>query len=105
MPLLASSAPPVRAVPISHFSVSLFSRSLLLSLDILLSPQFTSASPSIAGSDGSLAKEGTLLLLFVFLLSNLFFYSSRRLSCYLELLQVGHSHSELYALLLFSSRY
>jgi len=38
MPPLASSALPAEAVPIFHFLVSLFSRSLLLSLNILLPP-------------------------------------------------------------------
>jgi len=86
MPPLASSALPVRAVSISHFPVSLFSRSLLLSLDILLPPQFASIPLSIAGSDSSLAKEGTFLSLFTFLFSNLSFYSSCHLSCYPGLL-------------------
>ena len=71
-----SSAPSAGAIPISHFLVSLFFRSLPFLLDILLSSQFASAPPSIAGSDSSLAKEGTFLSLFAFLLSNLFFYSS-----------------------------
>jgi len=105
MPLPPSSAPPAGAVPISHFPVSLFSRSLPLPLDILLSPQFASAPPSIAGSDSSLAKKGMFLFLFAFLLSNLSFYSSRCLSRYLGLLQAGHPCSELYASLLFSSCY
>jgi len=105
MPLPPSSALPAGAVPISHFLVSLFSRSLLLLLDILLSPQFASAPLSIAGSDGSLAKEGMFLSLFAFLLSNLSFYSSHRLSCYPGLLQAGHPCSELHTSLLFSSRY
>jgi len=105
MPLPPSSALPAEAVPISHFLVSLFSRSLPLPLDILPSPQFASAPPSIAGSDGSLAKEGTFLSLFTFLFSNLSFYSSHRLSRYPGLLQAGHPCLELYALLLFSSRY
>jgi len=105
MPLPPSSAPPAGAVPISHFPVSLFSRSLPLPLDILLSPQFASAPPSIAGSDSSLAKKGTFLFLFAFLLSNLSFYSSHCLSRYLGLLQAGHPCSELYASLLFSSCY
>ena len=105
MPPPASLALPVRAIPISHFLVSLLFKSLLLSLDILLPPQFTSAPLSITGSDGSLAKEGMFLLLFAFLPFNLSFYSSYRLSCYPGLLQAGHSCLELYALLLFSSRY
>ena len=105
MPPPPSSAPFTGAVPISHFPVSLFSRSLPLLLNILLSPQFASAPLSITGSDSSLAKEGTFLSLFAFLLSNLFFYSSCRLSRYPGLLQAGHPCSELHALLLFSSRY
>ena len=105
MPSPPSSALLAGAVPISHFLVSLFSRSLPLLLDILLSPQFAFVPPSIAGSDGSLAKEGTFLSLFAFLLSNLSFYSSRCLSRYSGLLQAGHLCSELYASLLFSSRY
>jgi len=105
MPPPPSSAPPAGAVPISHFPVSLFSRSLLLPLDILPSPQFASAPPSIAGSDSSLAKEGMFLSLFAFLLFNLSFYSSRSLSRYPGLLQAGHPCSELHASLLFSSHY
>ena len=105
MPPPPSSAPPAGAVPISHFPVSIFSRSLPLPLDIFLSPQFASAPPSIAGSDGSLAKEGMFLSLFTFLLSNSSFYSSRRLSHYPGLLQAGHPRSELHTLLLFSSCY
>ena len=105
MPPLPSSAPPARAVPISYFPVSLFSRSLPLLLDILSSPQFASVPPPIAGSDSSLAKEGTFLSFFTFLFSNLSFYSSRRLSCYPGLLQAGHPCSELHASLLFSSCY
>ena len=77
MPPPPSSAPPAEAVPISYFLVSLFSRSLPLLLDILLSPQFASAPLSIAGSDGSFAKEGTFLSLFAFLLSNLSFFTAR----------------------------
>ena len=105
MPPLSSLAPSAGTVPISHFPVSLFSRSLPLLLDILPSPQFASAPPSIAGSDGSLSKEGTFFSLFTFLFSNLSFYSSHRLSRYPGLLQAGHPCLELYALLLFSSRY
>jgi len=105
MPPPPSLAPPAGTVPISHFPVSLFSRSLLLPLDILPSPQFASAPPSIAGSDGSLAKEGTFLSLFAFLLFNLSFYSSRSLLRYPGLLQAGHPCSELHASLLFSSHY
>jgi len=105
MPPPPSSALPAGAVPISHFPVSLFSRSLSLLLDILPSPQFASAPPSIAGSDGSLAKESTFLSLFAFLLSNSSFYSLRRLSRYPGLLQAGHLRSELHTSLLFSSRY
>ena len=100
-----SSAPSAGAILISHFLVSLFFRSLPFLLDILLSSQFASAPPSIAGSDSSLAKEGTFLSLFAFLLSNLSFYSSRRLSRYPGLLQAGHPCSELHASLLFSSCY
>ena len=105
MPPPASLALPVRAIPISHFLVSLLFKSLLLSLDILLPPQFTSAPLSITGSDGSLAKEGMLLFLFSFLLFNLSFYSSYHLPHYLGLLQAGYLHSELYASLLFSLHY
>jgi len=105
MPPLPSSALPAGAVPISHFPVSLFSRSLSLPLDILPPPQFASVPPSIAGSDGSLVKEGTFLSLFAFLLSNSLFYSSRHLSRYPGLLQAGHLCSELHTSLLFSSRY
>jgi len=105
MPLPPSLALPAGAVPISHFPVSLFSRSLPLLLDILPSPQFASAPLSIAGSDSSLAKEGMFLSLFAFLLSNLSFYSLCRLLRYPGLLQAGHPCSELHALLLFSSRY
>ena len=105
MPSPPSSVPSAGAVPISHFLVSLFSRSLPFLLDILLSPQFASVPPSIASSDSSLAKEGTFLSLFAFFLSNLSFYSSCCLSRYPGLLQAGHSCSELYASLLFSSCY
>ena len=105
MPPLPSLALPAEAVSISYFLVSLFSRSLPLLLDILLSPQFASAPPSIAGSDSSLAKEGTFLSFFVFLLSNLSFYSSHCLSRYPELLQARHLYSELHTSLLFSFRY
>jgi len=105
MPPLASSALLMGTIPISHFLVSLFSRLLLLSLDILSPSQFASAPLSITGSDGSLAKEGMFLSLFIFLSSNLSFYSLCRLSCYLGLLQAGYSCSELHASLLFSSHY
>jgi len=105
MPPPLSSALPVGAVPISHFLVSLFSRSLPLLLDILLSLQFASASPSIASSDSSLAKESMFLSLFTFFLSNLSFYSSCRLLRYPGLLQAGHLCSELHTSLLFSSHY
>jgi len=105
MPPPSSLALPVGAVPISHFPVSLFSRSLPLPLDILPSPQFASAPPSIAGSDGSFAKEGIFLSLFAFLLSNLSFYSSCHLSRYPGLSQARHPCSELHASLLFSFCY
>jgi len=66
MPPLTSSALPAGTIPIPYFLVSLLSRSPFLSLTFLLLSQSASAPLSIAGSDGSLSKEGIFSFSFCF---------------------------------------
>ena len=105
IPPLVSLVLSVGAIPISHFLVSLLSRSSLLFLTLIYLLSLLLHLRPLLVLIVILPRKVYFPFFFVFLLSKLFFYSSCRLSHYLGLLQTEYLHSELHTLLLFSFYY
>jgi len=105
MPPPVSLALSARAIPISYFPVSLFSRSSLLFLTLIYFLSLLLHLCPLLVLTAVLPRKVYSPFPFVFLLSKLSFYSSHYLSYYLGLLQVEYLRSKLHALLLLSPYY
>ena len=105
MPPPTSSALAAGTIPISHFPVSLFSRSSLLVLTLIYFLSLLLHLRPLLVLMVVLLRKVRFSFLFAFLLFNLSFYSLHRLPHYPGLLQARYLCSELHASLLFPSRY